>query len=86
MSESHSTFPPKAVDIYLGSSHLTGEYRDRLSAATTYAEQCKALDFVVEETQDDEDLIHSFSADERQALALGAIAAKQYLARQQEDS
>lgn len=81
MTESHSTFPPKAVEIYLNSPHISGERRNRLSAATTYDEQCKALDYVVESMQGDKDLILAFSDTERQAIALGAIAAREYLAR-----
>ncbi|WP_442542622.1 hypothetical protein ACSBOX_11775 [Arthrobacter sp. KN11-1C] len=81
MTESRSTFPSKAVEIYLNSPHITGEKRRRLSAATTHDEQCEALDYVVESMQGDKDLILAFSDTERQAIALGAIAAKQYLAR-----
>ncbi|MCU6480610.1 hypothetical protein [Arthrobacter sp. A2-55] len=82
MTESRSTFPPKAIEIYLNSPKITGVYRDKLLAATTYDEQCEALHHVVESTQDNKDLIASFSDAERQEIVLGAIAAKHYLNHQ----
>ena len=77
MSE-NSTYPHKAIELLLSAKDIPSELTDNIKAASTYDQQCHALDAIFPLPQY---VVQMFNDEERTVIATAGIAAKHYLAR-----